>query len=227
MELKIEYMALEKLKPYEKNARKHQEADLSTIKASITEFGMSDPIGVWGKDNIIVEGHGRYLACKELGIEKVPVIHLDHLTDEQRRAYALAHNKTAEMSEWDIDLLGEELDGILDIDMSDFGFLDEDEEETIGKYDDARNDKNLQERFGVPPFSILDSRQGYWKDRKNEWKSLGIHSEVGRDDTLIGEGLLKLAQNSHRENMIGTSIFDPVLCEIAYKWYCTEGGVHI
>ena len=130
MELKIEYMALDKLKPYEKNARKHQEADLSTIKASITEFGMSDPIGVWGKDNIIVEGHGRYLACKELGIEEVPVIHLDHLTDEQRRAYALAHNKTAEMSEWDFDLLGDELKDIFDIDMSDFGFdLSEDEEE--------------------------------------------------------------------------------------------------
>lgn len=130
MELKIEYMALEKLKPYEKNARKHQEADLSTIKASITEFGMSDPIGVWGKDNIIVEGHGRYLACKELGIAEVPVIHLDHLSDEQRRAYALAHNKTAEMSEWDFDLLGGELADIIDIDMSDFGFdLSEDEDE--------------------------------------------------------------------------------------------------
>ena len=131
-ELKIEYLTLDKLKPYDKNARKHQEADLSTIKASITEFGMSDPIGVWGKDNTIVEGHGRYLACKELGIEKVPVIHLDHLTDEQRRAYALAHNKTAEMSEWDIDLLGDELDGIFDIDMSDFGFdlIEEEEEPT-------------------------------------------------------------------------------------------------
>ena len=129
-ELKIEYLTLDKLKPYDKNARKHKEADLSTIKASITEFGMSDPIGVWGEDNVIVEGHGRYLACKELGIDNVPVIHLDHLTDEQRRAYALAHNKTAEMSEWDIDLLGEELDGIFDIDMSDFGFdLSEEEEE--------------------------------------------------------------------------------------------------
>lgn len=126
-ELKIEYLSLDKLKPYDKNARKHQEADLSTIKASITEFGMSDPIGVWGKDNVIVEGHGRYLACKDLGIDNVPVIHLDHLTDEQRRAYALAHNKTAEMSVWDFDLLGEELDSIFDIDMSDFGFDFEDE----------------------------------------------------------------------------------------------------
>ena len=143
--LKIEYMALEKLKPYEKNARKHQEADLSTIKASISEFGMSDPIGVWGKDNIIVEGHGRYLACKELGIEEVPVIHLDHLTDEQRRAYALAHNKTAEMSEWDFDLLGEELADILDIDMSDFGFdipEEEEEQEQEEKHNEAERTGN-------------------------------------------------------------------------------------
>lgn len=144
MELKIEYVELDKLKPYEKNARKHQEADLSTIKASITEFGMSDPIGVWGKDNIIVEGHGRYLACKELGIEKVPVIHLDHLTDEQRRAYALAHNKTAEMSEWDFDLLGDELADIFDIDMSDFGFdiPEEEEEEEEEKHNEAERTGN-------------------------------------------------------------------------------------
>ena len=145
MELKIEYMALDKLKPYEKNARKHQEADLSTIKASISEFGMSDPIGVWGKDNIIVEGHGRYLACKELGIDEVPVIHLDHLTDEQRRAYTLAHNKTAEMSEWDFDLLGDELADIFDIDMSDFGFdipEEEEEQEQEEKHNEAERTGN-------------------------------------------------------------------------------------
>ena len=141
-ELKIEYLTLDKLKPYDKNARKHQEADLSTIKASITEFGMSDPIGVWGKDNTIVEGHGRYLACKELGIDNVPVIHLDHLTDEQRRAYALAHNKTAEMSEWNFDLLGEELDGIFDIDMSDFGF-------DLSEEEDAQTErKDLSDKVG-------------------------------------------------------------------------------
>lgn len=149
MELKIEYMPLDNLKPYEKNARKHQEADLSTIKASITEFGMSDPIGVWGKSNTIVEGHGRYLACKELGLDKVPVIHLDHLTDEQRRAYALAHNKTAEMSVWDFDILGEELCGIFDIDMSDFGFdLSEEEEETEVIEDEVPEDVEPVAKMG-------------------------------------------------------------------------------
>ena len=133
-ELKIEYLPVGSLKPYEKNARKHQDADVQTIVASIKEFGFDDPIGVWGEDNLIVEGHGRLMAAKKLGMETVPVIHLDHLTDEQRRAYALAHNKTAEMSEWDFDLLDEELDGIFDIDMSDFGFelnLDDDEPQEI------------------------------------------------------------------------------------------------
>lgn len=134
--LKIEYLKINDLKPYEKNARKHQQADVETIKNSIIEFGMCDPIGIWGKNNTIVEGHGRLIALKQLGYEEVPVIRLDHLTDEQRRAYGLAHNKTAEMSDWDFDLLGEELDDIFDIDMSEFGFDTEKVEEPEAEEDD-------------------------------------------------------------------------------------------
>ena len=80
------------------------------------------------KDNVIVAGHTRYKASKELGLETVPCIVADDLTEEQIKAYRLADNKVSELAEWDIDLLGEELDGIFDIDMSDFGFdLSEDE----------------------------------------------------------------------------------------------------
>ena len=121
MELSIEYLPIDELKPYENNARKHAEKDISAIVASIEEFGFDDPIGIW-KDNVIIEGHGRLLAAKQLGMDKVPVIRLDHLTDEQRRAYALAHNKTAELSEWDFDIQSIELADIADIDMSVFGF---------------------------------------------------------------------------------------------------------
>ena len=121
-ELKIEYIAVSKLKPYSKNARQHAEQDVSTIIESIKEFGFSDPIGVWSDDNVVVEGHGRLIAAKKLKLKEVPVIRLDHLTDEQRRAYALAHNKTAEMSDWDYDLLNSELGDIFDIDMGNFGF---------------------------------------------------------------------------------------------------------
>ena len=118
MELKIEYLPIKALKPYEKNTRKHQKKDVENIARSIEKFGMNDPIGIW-KDNIIVEGHGRLLACKQLGMTEVPCVRLDHLTDEQRREYAIAHNATAELSEWDLDILPDEL---AELNLSDFDF---------------------------------------------------------------------------------------------------------
>lgn len=120
-DLNIEYLNIDELKPYEKNARLHTEKDLKTIVESIKAFGFNDPIGIW-KDNIIVEGHGRLMAAKKIGLTKVPCIRLDYLTDEQRRAYALAHNKTAEMSDWDMGFLPDELSNITEFDMSAFGF---------------------------------------------------------------------------------------------------------
>lgn len=115
--MEIVNIKINKLKPYEKNAKTHPKENIEAIKKSIQKYGFADPIGVWGKQNIIVEGHGRYLACKELGIDEVPCIRLDHLTDEERREYTLLHNKTTMMSDFDFDLLGEEL---LELDMSDF-----------------------------------------------------------------------------------------------------------
>lgn len=122
--LKIEYLPPGDLTPYENNARKHAPHDVDAIIASIEKFGFSDPIGIWSDKNIIVEGHGRQIAALQMGLSEVPCIRLDHLTDEQRRAYALAHNKTAELSEWDFGKLEEELSRlqIEDIDMSAFDF---------------------------------------------------------------------------------------------------------
>ena len=129
-EIKVEYVSIDKIKPYQRNARKHDSKSIEVIANSISEFGMADPIAVWGKENIVIEGHGRLLALKQLGYDKAPIIHLDYLTDEQRRAYTLAHNKTAEFSEWDMELLTDEAESIFNIDLSDFGFdLTEDEEE--------------------------------------------------------------------------------------------------
>lgn len=119
MELKIEYIAVEDLKPYEKNNKKHEDFDISEIAKSINKYEMIDPVGIWGKDNTIVEGHGRVLACKQLGIDKVPCIRLDHLTDEQRREYAIVHNKSSELALYDFDNLADEL---ADLDLSDFSF---------------------------------------------------------------------------------------------------------
>lgn len=118
--LTIEYIDVTKLKPYEKNARRHEEYDISQIAKSIEAYGFNDPIGIWGKDNQIVEGHGRLLAAKSLGMKEVPCIRLDDLTDEQRREYTIMHNKTAELSTWDFDMLEKELSEL------DFGEFDVD-----------------------------------------------------------------------------------------------------
>lgn len=119
MVLKIEYLPIEELKPYANNAKEHPAEQVEQIKKSIQQFGFDDPIGIW-KDEI-VEGHGRLIAALELGMDTVPVIRLDHLTDDQRRAYTLVHNKLTMNSDFNLDLLQMELDDI-EIDMTDFGF---------------------------------------------------------------------------------------------------------
>ena len=111
-ELKIVYLPPEKLTAYKKNARKHGPRDIEQIKQAIMIDGFNDPIGIWGDKNIIVEGHGRQLAALELGLDKVPCIRLDHLTDAQRRDYAVRHNRTAELSGWDFTNLQEEISAL-------------------------------------------------------------------------------------------------------------------
>ena len=142
--LKVEYLNIDELKPYKNNAKIHTAEQIEQIKNSIQKFGMNDPIAI-GKDNIIVEGHGRLIACKELNITEVPIIRLDHLTDDERKAYTLAHNKLTMNTDFDIDILNDELDNILNIDMSDLGFdLDIDKE--IER--DDLSDK-LQEKYEI------------------------------------------------------------------------------
>lgn len=120
MKLEIEYIPISEIKLYPNNAKVHTAEQIEQIKKSIQEFGFNDPIGIWNGE--CVEGHGRVIAATELGIDKVPVVRLDDLTDEQRKAYALVHNKLTMNTDFDFDLLGIELDNIANIDMSDFGF---------------------------------------------------------------------------------------------------------
>lgn len=123
MELKIEYLPIGELKAYANNAKIHTAEQIEQIKKSIKEFGFNDPVAVW-KDNELIEGHGRLIAAKELGLDVIPVIRLDGLTDEQRRAYMLVHNKLTANTGFDFSLLSLELQNIENIDMFDFGFSD-------------------------------------------------------------------------------------------------------
>lgn len=119
--MKIELINIDEIIPYENNAKIHTEEQIEQIKKSILEFGNNDPIAI-DKNNVIIEGHGRLLALKELGYKKVEVIKLGHLTDEQRRAYTLIHNKLTMNTGFDLDILMSELESIDIIDMEEFDF---------------------------------------------------------------------------------------------------------
>lgn len=122
--LQVEYEATESLVPYANNAKIHTSEQVEQICSSIREFGFNDPIAVWtNKDgeSEIVEGHGRVLAAQKLGIDKVPVIHLDRMSDEQRRAYTHVHNQLTMNTGWDFDTLQCDMEE-LDFDFEDFGF---------------------------------------------------------------------------------------------------------
>lgn len=142
---------LSEIKPYEKNPRRNDEA-VKYVAESIKQFGFKVPI-VIDKDNIIVAGHTRYKAAKKLGINEVPCIVADDLSDEQVKAFRLADNKVAEKAEWDFDLLFDELDGIFDIDMESLGFdFTVEEEETEIDEDDF--DSELPEEPKAKPGDI-------------------------------------------------------------------------
>ena len=124
----IKELKLSDIKPYEKNPRKNDDA-VKYVAESIKEFGFKVPL-VIDRNGVIVAGHTRYKAAKQLKMKTVPCLVADDLTDEQVRAFRLADNKVAEQAEWDFDLLDDELAQILDIDMDAFGFLNDIDEKT-------------------------------------------------------------------------------------------------
>lgn len=154
--MEIVKIGINEITPYPGNAREHSEKDLDAIASSIKEFGFNDPVAIWGEKNMIVEGHGRWQAAKMLGMEELPCIRLDQLSDEERRAYTIAHNSTAELSGWDFSILESELSAITHIDMTAMGFenmtFNEDELERF--FSDEPDD--------VPPKRIQCPKCGEW-----------------------------------------------------------------
>ena len=112
----IEMVNIEQLIPYARNSRTHSDAQVAQIAASIKEFGFTNPVLVDGEGSIIA-GHGRVLAARKLGMDTVPVIRLNYLTEAQRRAYVIADNKLALNAGWDNEMLALEL-----AELGDLGF---------------------------------------------------------------------------------------------------------
>lgn len=138
---RIEFWPTEKLKPYEKNPRLHSDEQISQLAASFIRFGMVMPILV-DKDAGVIAGHGRLEAAKLVGLEKIPVVVLDNLTDEEKRAYIIADNKLAENASWDKELLGEHVEVLLskDFDMGVIGFSKDELEQLLAEAQDDLSD---------------------------------------------------------------------------------------
>lgn len=134
--MQVQSIKISEVKPYDKNPRKN-DGGVDAVANSIDEFGWQQPIVV-DENNVIIVGHTRYLAAKKLGLKEVPVKVATGLTPEQVKAYRLADNKTGELTDWDKNLLDNELNNILSIDMSDFGF---DEKDNTPKFDDEYSQK--------------------------------------------------------------------------------------
>ena len=254
--MKIEHIKIDDIKPYEKNARTHPKKQIELLAENIKRFGFTTPILV-DKDNVLIAGHGRLEALKALGEAEVPSVRLENLTPKEVKALRLADNQLAQMSEWEMDLVIEELKD-LDVDLQELTGFDPD---LLSEGDGFIETKNkLSDKFLLPPFSVLNAREGAWQERKKTWLDLGIKSELGRGDeekknAYDTGGLLMKSWTSHPEfykkktekekelgreittaeflekyfvpfqegaYASGTSIFDPVLCELMYLWFAPE-----
>jgi len=241
--LKIKEKKLSELIPYIGNAKKHPASQIAKIAGSIKEFGFLVPALI-KKNGEIICGHGRILAAESAGLQSVPCIVADGLSDLQVKAFRIAENRLAESS-WDNELLAIEMQQILDADydIELIGFEDaelkkllganydideidiEHGEEDFGKKYEEGESGALRRDYIVPPFSVLDGRAGYWMERKKKWLEIGLRSHEGRIETM--KSMEHLAQRKKGDPVgawAGTSIFDPVLCEILLRWFCPNDG---
>ena len=167
-------LPIEELNPYENNAKLHPKEQIDQIVRSMEEFGNNDPIAI-DENNVIIEGHGRLLALKQMGEKEVPVIRLKHLTDEQKRAYILAHNQLTLNTGFDEEILAAELESIVGIDMADFGF-DLDVMDVVEELTDVEEDSD----FDVTPPKEPKSKPG-------DLYQLGNHRLLCGDSTSLDD----------------------------------------
>ena len=147
--LKVKNVSLEEIKEYENNPRRIPEEAVNAVAASIREFGFRVPVVV-DSDKVIIAGHTRVLAARQLGMSEVPCVIADDLTSEQIKAFRLADNKTGELSGWDFEKLDLELEELadIDIDMGEFGFeLEVQTEECLSANKEINTDEFSEEKF--------------------------------------------------------------------------------
>lgn len=265
--MNIETVPLDSLSLDPANARLHPALNLEGIKGSLRKFGQQKPIVV-GENGVVIAGNGQLLAARELGWTGIAIVR-SSLKGSDATAYGIADNATGLSSEWDKERLTALVESLRaeDYEMPSLGLSMDDLDALAGraadeadallkpKMSDFEARQTLAARFGVPPFSVLDARQGYWQERKNAWLALGLRSFEGRKQGLTYDGAgakppsFYALRNEMREAaggvdpsweqinaeamkrgmasaaIDGTSIFDPVLCELCYRWFCPPAGM--
>lgn len=298
MTLQIVRLPLSSLKQDPKNARKHGERNLDAIRSSLQRFGQRTPLVV-RPDGTIIGGNATARCLADIGETEADAVVFEG-TDAEAAALGVALNRSGEFAEWDPANLADVLRGLDSGLQSAAGFLEDEVARALAEFDVAAasasvppmDDAGLEgtppapprvplaQRFGAPPFSVLNARAGYWQGRKEEWLRLGIKSEEGRPGNLLQmseqaltgygrnqvsmsqprtlsggavpdfyyrkseyekehgpiatadfEALMKKNRNLGDEyeggdawGASGTSIFDPVLAELCYRWWCPPGG---
>lgn len=217
------------------NAVKHSQRNIEAIMESLCLYGQMKPIVVRKQTRVVMAGNGTLEAAKRLGWTVIAAS-FSAMTDDEARDYGIADNRTSDFHTWDEEVLArlvilkagtkERVDGWTHEEIVAQLAVPPEREDTSWK---------LQERFVVPPFTVLDSRQGYWQERKQAWLSLGIKSELGRGATTYNSGAPGTLSAQFRGGVgtpsqdkteqSGTSVFDPVICELAYTWFCPRDGV--
>ena len=210
--MKTEKVKIGKIKNNPNNPRLIKDDKFKKLVKSIKEFPEMLEIRpiVVDKDNIVLGGNMRLRACQEAGLKEVYILQADKLTEKQQREFIIKDN--VGFGEWDWDDLANEWD--VD-ELEDWG-LDLPVDLSVQELEQEVHSK-LQETFLVPPFSILDTRQGYWQERKKYWKQLINDNGESRENALSEAKLMSGINN-------GVSILDPLIAEISVKWFGIEKG---
>lgn len=157
--MKIEKIKVDEIIPYADNAKLHPERQIEQIRSSILEFGFNDPIAI-DENNVVIEGNGRLMAIKDLGFKEVDCIRIEGLTEDQKRAYILVHNKLTMNTGFDIEILNKELERIKGIDMTQFDFeLNIDFDNDI----DTGDGNKYTQKVDVPQYEPTGERPNIWE----------------------------------------------------------------
>lgn len=247
-----EIVKIEELKENPKNPNTHSEHQIELLAEVIKKTGWRASITVSNLSGYIVKGHGRLQAAKFAGFKEVPVEYQNFKDEEEEMAALLADNKIAELAEIDEEKLKEIFNEFDFDDLFLTGFSQDEFNDLTDIFEETDiteiNKIKLVDLYIASPFSILNTRTGEWQERKKYWINQGIKSELGREDNLLYDSLTGsvpdyYAQKAKVENKLGrklenkefeekyldtsrmlsqTSIFDAVLCEIAYTWFSTK-----